>query len=305
MILVTGATGFVGRHVYAALRAAEWPVKALVRNRVKFTELFPKAPPAIEADLRRLKRGDFAEARFTGLVHAAAEVWPVRRANVKDFETVNIEGTRALLEAVDRKPLEKIVLVSSLAVYGEPKGTLTELVRPNPEDPYGASKLEQERLVEAYGDRHGVKTVIVRFPSVYGPGATGLTVVPAFLERARARRTLEVTNPGRRQSFLHVEDAAEAVRAALESEAVGLYIAATRTVTMKRLAEAVANAAEAAGLRRPGIRLVDDDEPPRVFDVDASKAERELGWRPRYDLEAGLAQVLRGTDGERGARNQP
>jgi nucleoside-diphosphate-sugar epimerase len=58
-------------------------------------------------------------------------------------------------------------------------------------------------------------------------------------------------------------------------------------------------------LRRPGIRTVGDDEPPRVFDVDASKAERELGWRPRYDLEAGLAQVLRGTDGERGARNQP
>lgn len=298
MILVTGATGFLGRHVFAALLGAGWPARALVRDRARYRAHFPAGPAPIEADLTRLRRGDLEQERVEGIVHLAAEVWPVERADPRAFGAVNVEGTRALLEAVDPAKLETIVVASSLAVHGPLTGRIDEKSPVHPSDAYGRSKLEQEVLARNFAARHDVKCIVLRFPSIYGADATGPTVVPRFLERARAAKTLEVKNPrGRHQSFLHVDDAATAVVAALGSDANGLYIVAPPPVSMEALARAVAGAAERAGLRRPAVRLLAEEDAPRIFSVDASKAERELGWRPRYDLVGGLLEALRAGEG--------
>lgn len=296
MILVTGSTGFLGRHVFAALLRGSWPVRPLVRDRERYRALFPRGPGPIEADLTALKRGDLATERITGVVHLASEVWPVERADAAAFARVNVEGSRALLEALDARRLERLVLASSLSVLGALRGTLDESARPDPKNPYAASKLEQERVFGSFAERHGVPLAILRFPSIYGPGQPRGTVLPTFLEQALARRALRVENPKqRRQAFLFVEDAVAAVLAALGSDASGTYLVSpAETTSMAELATAVAGAVREARGHEVAIRLGEERDPPQVFAVDASKAEGELGWRPRYDLGAGLRATIAG-----------
>ena len=136
----------------------------------------------IEADLTRLKRGDLATERITGLVHMASEVWPVNRGDGA-FEKANIEGTWAILEALDPSRVERLVLASTLAVHGELRGIVGEATKVAPTNAYARSKLEQERIFQDFAARRGVPLAILRFPSIYGPGQWGGTVLPTFSTR--------------------------------------------------------------------------------------------------------------------------
>ena len=126
-----------------------------------------------------LARGQIAAQALRGIevvVHAAARVHVMvdrEQDPLAAFRAVNVEGTRALLEAATQAGVRRFVLVSSIKVNGEvtlPGKPFSERDVENPQDAYAQSKWEAEQLVQSFCEQHGMEWVVVRPPLVYGPG---------------------------------------------------------------------------------------------------------------------------------------
>jgi UDP-4-keto-D-QuiNAc 4-reductase len=171
-VLVSGASGFLGRAVTEGLLARGYAVRALVR---------PGSGPAAAGatpvradglhDRASLAR---ALAGVEAVVHLAARVHVMRDPSpdpLAQFRRVNVEGTRALLEETVRAGVGRFLFASSVKALGEGGETPWDDRTPAaPTDPYGISKLEAEEVVRALGGAAGVHAPILRLPLVYGPG---------------------------------------------------------------------------------------------------------------------------------------
>jgi UDP-N-acetyl-alpha-D-quinovosamine dehydrogenase len=166
-VLVTGAGGFLGSHVCAALVERRVAVRALVRR--PDAPLAPGAFPVMgdledSASLRR------AVAGVAGVIHLAAHVHG-SSADPEAIGRVNVDATVALLEAAAAAGVRDFLFASSVKAVGESnEAPWTEAATPAPADPYGRSKLEAEGLVREAAARHGLHAPILRLPLVYGPG---------------------------------------------------------------------------------------------------------------------------------------
>lgn len=292
MILLTGATGCLGRRVLSDMVSQNWIVRPLVRDEKKYREMHPRYPGPIVCDFRSLRRGDLMPERLSAVVHIASEVWPVDRPDPSEFFKTNVDGSHALLESLNLKILRHITLASTTAVYGSPRGPVSESLDARPDGPYAESKLRQEEIFKEFGRRHGVPVAILRYTSIYGPGQHPRTVLPQFLTAAQSNRSLIITGPpARLQNFIYVRDASRAACIAFDREASGIFnIAATQETTLATLASTIlkVTGARAHTIERPDPKAA----PPAFFHVEAGKAAAELDWRPRYDLEHGLRDMI-------------
>ncbi len=243
-------------------------------------------------------RAVFERERPEWVNHHAAHV-DVRRA-VEDpahDARQNILGTVNLLEHCREFGVGKVIFISSGgAAYGEPESLPVREDHPvRPLSPYGLSKYVGEKYVELYARLHGLDYTILRYPNVYGPrqdpaGEAG--VVAIFTERIRAGRRPTIFGDGTKtRDYVFVGDL---VRANLlvtgdagRREAFNLGWSAE--VTDREVFEAVRDALGADmepiyGERRPG-------EVERIC-LDASKAEKELGWRPEVSFREGVRRTV-------------
>lgn len=215
MILVTGASGFLGSHIARRLDAQGTATRLLVRassNRSSLEGLtratFAVGDVRDPGSLRRAAEG------VTGVIHAAGLV---KARDPRDFARVNTEGTQALLEAVaDVAPdLLRFVLVSSLAAHGpSPDGRPRPVAAPaRPVTAYGRSKWSAEQAATSAAGR--VPVTIVRPPMIYGPGDRE---VLAFFRAVRWRLVPLTGPPQSLLSTIFVEDCADACIAALAGD---------------------------------------------------------------------------------------
>jgi UDP-glucose 4-epimerase len=299
-ILVTGGAGFIGSHVvdaYVAEGHEVTVVDALFRESEENLNpgaVFHRANLCDAAALRAV----FERERPEWVNHHAAHV-DVRRA-VEDpahDARQNILGTVNLLEHCREFGVGKVIFISSGgAAYGEPESLPVREDHPvRPLSPYGLSKYVGEKYVELYARLHGLDYTILRYPNVYGPrqdpaGEAG--VVAIFTERIRAGRRPTIFGDGTKtRDYVFVGDL---VRANLlvtgdagRREAFNLGWSAE--VTDREVFEAVRDALGADmepiyGERRPG-------EVERIC-LDASKAEKELGWRPEVSFREGVRRTV-------------
>ncbi|MCU0275317.1 MAG: NAD-dependent epimerase/dehydratase family protein [Acidobacteria bacterium] len=203
-ILVTGGTGFVGRHLIAALEEGGGNrLHALVRDSHRFAaSSFSAAVAPLRGDL--FTSEPFPEDIDT-VFHLAAVT---KAATPGEFRRVNVEGTRALLEKLKPlKKLQRVVLLSSLAAAGPTRGNdpLREDMTAAPISLYGRSKLAQEEMVATHCP---APYVILRAPIVFGPG--DMDMLDAFRFAARGIMPL-LGRRARRYSLIYVKDLARAM----------------------------------------------------------------------------------------------
>lgn len=170
---MTGAGGFVGYALSESLTAARHSVLALVRS----SGAAPGSEPVRISDITNsaslveAMRGVDSVVHLAGRAHVVEGNWS-DAADV--FRRVNIDGTRAVIEAAQRAGVGRLVFVSSVKAVAEASGPegINEQTEPEPRDGYGRSKLEAERVVlEAVGK--GLDATILRLPLVYGPRMKG------------------------------------------------------------------------------------------------------------------------------------
>ncbi len=281
-IVITGATGFIGRAL--AVRLARFTPLSLAGDRWR---------DAIAA----------TDLRGATVIHLGARVHDPR-GREEAFHADNAVKTQALVQAAAAAGTRRFVLASSVKVFGEespPGRAFDERDPPRPEDAYARSKLEAERAVVAAGIGHA----IVRIPLVWGPGVRGN--FRALLSLAASGVPLPFAAIDNRRSLVHVEDAADALAlAATHPEAAGHawsaapadpvstpgLVAAIRAAMAMQprlfalpvvLLEA---AARLAGRGGQAQRLT------RSLEADGLPLRQALGWRPTRSLEGDLAQTV-------------
>lgn len=205
-VLVTGASGFIGRRLVSELRAEGAQVCCLVRRQEQAVELAQQGVEGLLGDLTRPETLD--RLGSFDLVFHLAGVLAARQ--VDEFESVNVEGCRNLYEALlaSSRPPARIVHVSSIAAGGPAESPVPRREE-DPEAPvsvYGRTKLAGERVARSYGDR--LPIVILRPAVVYGPQDRNL--LPIFKMAARG---LVLTPPEQPKLFslVHVRDLARAM----------------------------------------------------------------------------------------------
>ncbi len=268
-VVVTGAGGFLGRHLCPRLAAAGLEVVALSRR--------PAPGRQVVKDYREAPPGDV-------LVHLAQE--PDRARFNAGGETA-VSESLALLDALLQRPWTGVVFASSAVVYGDrhrhPVGTGAGTWST---DPYSRCKLECEtRVLERGG-------MVARLSNLYGEGMAPGCVVAQVLAQIPGSGPLRVRDAGPVCDFLHVGDAAAALTAMVGQDAGGLFNVGSGTGTS--IGELAALALELAGEEeRPVQAETTSPVPPcRVLDITATT--QALGWRPRTGLRQGLASLLAG-----------
>jgi len=291
-IVLTGATGHVGRALVQAL--ADHEIVAVSRGGEAVG-----ASRGLAADLS----DDASVASIaselgpdTTLVHLAA-VHPAATAATTPADRralvhTNVLGTMRVLDAArSAGGVKAVVYASTFEVYGEPRDALIdESHRTYPRTDYGATKLSGEHHVAAFAyEEGGVRTVCLRMPAVYGPGEKTPRALPNFLERVAAGEAPVVYGDGGDlRDQLHVRDAALAIERALEA-GDGVYnVSDGQSHSVLEIAQLAINLAELDC--EPELR--ERDKERRDFHMDISRAQSELGFKPRVSLEDGMREQL-------------
>jgi dihydroflavonol-4-reductase len=315
-ILVTGASGFLGSAIAAALRVRGHDIRVLARPSSPRTNLNP-ADTLCEGDLR--DRASLAAAlkgaRF--LFHAAAD-YRLWARDPEEIHRNNLEGTRLIMEEALSAGVERVIYTSSVATLKVIEdGSATE-DRPLAEGEgigaYKRSKVEAERLVEAMIQRDGLQAVIVNPSTPIGPRDVRPTPTGRIIVEAASGRMPAFVETG--LNLAHVDDVAAGHLAALDRGRIGeRYILGGDNVY---LAEMLADIARLVGRRPPTVKLprtllypiaygaevlasLRGVEPFITMDglrmarhhmfFDDSKARRELGYVSRPYVE-GLADAI-------------
>ena len=288
-ILVTGGSGFIGRHVVSDLLGAG--------AHVRVVDLQPHSDPDVELVQGDIADGDVLDSAldggFDGIVHLAAVTSVLRSLEHPEATyRTNVAATAGLLEAGRAAGARSLVFASTNAVTGPMEApAITEAATLRPLTPYGATKAAAEMLMSAYTASYGVRCASLRLTNVYGPGMQAKDSIVARLMRAiRLGRTFEIYGDGRQvRDYVHAADVTAAVRLGLQDERwVGpMVIGAGRSLSVLEVIEAVRAVTGAELDVRHGSARA--GEMAAVI-VDPSKA-RAAGWQPRYTLEQGLEGV--------------
>ncbi|MET0368590.1 MAG: NAD-dependent epimerase/dehydratase family protein [Methylobacterium sp.] len=300
LVALTGATGFIGRHLLAALTARGYRVRVLLRRPV---EVPPGAASAVVGDLTRPINMAAALSDVDAVVHSAGLAHAMSGAPEDDYRTLNTEATARLAQAAERAKVRRFVFLSSIRAQtgATAPGTVTEADEPRPTDPYGRSKREAELALAATGlDWAALRPVLV-----YGPGAKGN--LETLLRLARSPYPLPLGGLGARRSLISVESLSAAVDTLLRAPEPlrAPFIAADPDPLT--LPEMIAALRDGLG-RRPGLlpvpepilglacRLTGRGE---LFErvagglVARGDGLARLGWQPAMPTREGLARLSR------------
>jgi dTDP-L-rhamnose 4-epimerase len=334
-ILITGGAGFIGSHLCDALLERGYRVRVLdslvdqVHRGTERPAYLSEDAELIVGDVR--ERGLVREALdgADAVVHLAARVGVGQSMyEIDEYVSANTHGTAVLLDAMLDKPVAKLLVASSMSIYGEglytpvpaaerrredlearrwePRGAHGEELRPLPtperkpcanSSVYALTKYDQERLCLVYGAAYDLPTVALRFFNVYGPRQalsnpyTGVLAI--FASRLmNARRPLVYEDGEQRRDFVNVRDVVRACVLALERDGAdghAINVGSGRSVTVNEVARSL------------GTVLDVDVEPEvtgkfRAGDIrhcfaDISSARDLLGYRPEVELEDGMREL--------------
>ncbi len=282
-VLVTGATGFIGAHVAAALAERGYAVRALVRPGSALPTHLSGVEVA-EGDVRERSGVAAAVAGCWGVVHAAARYAFFEREPDEPFLT-NVEGTRNVLEEAVRAGAERIVHTSTVGTLRFPSGRpATEEDRGGPADmvgPYKRTKWEAERIARRMAAA-GAPITIVQPTAPIGPGDVKPTPTGQVIVDFLRRRLPAYVDTG--LNLVHVADVAEGHALALERGEPGrAYLLGSREGNLT-LAGLLALLARLTGLRAPRVRLP-VGLAVGMAHLDALVEGRVLGREPRIPLE--------------------
>ncbi len=305
-VLVTGASGFVGRAVVQRLAAERrWRVRAALRTPVE--DFGPTVDQVRIGDIGGDTDWTAALAGVDAIVHAAARVHVLNDSApdpLREFRAVNVAGTLHLARSAATANVKRFVFLSSIKVNGEstlPGRPFRADDTPAPTDAYGISKREAEEGLLALAHASALQVVIVRSPLVYGPGVKANFA--SLMRLLRSGIPLPLGAIENRRTLVALDNLVDLLVTCLQHPAATneTFLAGdpedlSTTDLLRRLGAALGKparlfpvptrwvefAAALVGQRAVAHRLC------RSLQVDISKAGQLLGWRPPQPVDAAL-----------------
>ncbi len=286
-IVLTGATGFVGAHAIPALQARGFEIHALGRR-----------PPAAEVAFHPVDLLDAASVRdvldavrASHLLHLAWYAEPGlywRSAVNLDWVAASLALVRAFREAGGIRA----VAAGTCAEYAWGPERLREDAPCAPTTLYGAAKDGTRRILEAYAGETGLSFAWGRLFFLYGPGEKPGRLVGDAIRALVSGARFGTSAGHQRRDFSHVADAAEAFAALVDSGVVGpVNVGSGAAVPVRAILKRVGHLTGRPDLIDFGARPLAGGE-PACIEADVTRLRGEVGFQPRFDLDAGLRATL-------------
>ena len=308
-VLVTGASGFIGRMLCMSLEKHGCAVRAAVRDASRGKGFSKTASVAVirtigpDTDWSDTLRG------IETVVHLAARVHVLKEKALDplaEFRIVNVAGTERLARMAVSAGVRRLVYVSSIKVNGEHthESPFTETDTPDPQDAYGLSKWEAEQALLKITAETGLEVVIVRPPLVYGPGAGGNFL--RMMDWVNRGFPLPLGSIHNSRSLIYLGNLADALVACVtHPHAAGktFLVSDSEDVSTPELIRRLAQAMECQSrlvplppvlLRLAGLltgKSADVDRLLGSLRVDSSKIRRDLQWAPPFSMTQGLRET--------------
>jgi nucleoside-diphosphate-sugar epimerase/2-polyprenyl-3-methyl-5-hydroxy-6-metoxy-1,4-benzoquinol methylase len=318
-ILITGGTGFIGSRLALKCREKGFSVRCFGQRN---TEAESENSRELEQRGVELVFGSILDERELAqavkgidlVVHLAAAQ---HEANVPDqhFWDVNVHGTQRLLEACVSAGVKRFVHGSTIGVYGDASRPIDETSTCRPENIYGVTKLEGERLALTYRDR--IELVVIRISETYGPGDRRLLKLFKAIQK---KRFFKIGNSRNLHQLMYVDDLVDGILKAAETTAgLGeiILLVGSRALTTEEMVETIADELK---VKLPAFRLPIYPftalaflleillrplgiQPPlhrrrmdffrKSFSFLTAKARDLLGFAPQYSFQQGVAETAR------------
>jgi UDP-glucose 4-epimerase len=298
IVLVTGANGFVGRHLSAVLEDKAWRVRRAQRMRTGGEHEVQIGSIGPQTDWRAALDGASA------VVHLAARVHHPNEENAGEvYRTINTEGTLQLAKCAAAAGVQRFIYLSTILVNGatsEGRGPFREDDGPKPRGVYGISKAAAESGLRAIGEQTGMQVSIIRPPLIYGRGAVGNFRL--LVKMVRLGVPLPIASIRNRRAFLGVQNLSSFIAHRLAAPGRGpetFLVADNEQVStpefVRQIAVAVGKPARLLpspepllrGLLKLTGRAEAGDSLIGSMEVDISKALAS-GWQPEFSQQAGL-----------------
>jgi nucleoside-diphosphate-sugar epimerase len=303
-ILVTGGGGFLGAAAIRALMARGDTAIAFDTQLAGLADAGPAGRLVrVLGDITDM--ANVAQAvsvhKPEAVLHCAAIVGVLSSLGSPiNVVRVNVEGSLNVFEAMRLGGIRRCIHMSSEEAYGPFRADKIDETHPlDPVLPYGICKAAVEQLGRSYHALHGLEIINLRTSWVYGPGLPRDRIPKNLVDAALAERKLHVpTGADSVIDHTHVDDVVSAILAALDhaQHAYDVYNVASGTAaTAAQIVSIIRDLVPGAQLSvGPGTyRHGDRVEAVRKGALDVSRAAAELGWRPRYDIRAGLAAYVK------------
>ena len=319
LVLVTGATGAVGPAVVRRALDEGYRVRTLSRHGAP-PALLPSATDARVGDVRDADAVDRVLSEIDYVLHLAAVLHRVGTSpeETREYAEINASATRTLVDRAVARGVQRIVLFSTICVYGEERDVVAdEETAPAPDTPYARTKLEAERIVLDQAKRDGRPLgVVLRLAAVYGPRLRGN--YRTMVRHLAQGRPMPVRPGGNQRTLVFDEDAAAAAVLALRHPAAAgrVYnVTDGSTHSVRDMTDAICAAlgrrpprvGVPASVLRGAVQMAARTRVPPIvrlngmlekytqnISVDGSRLRRELGFVPRVGLAEGWRRTVAG-----------
>jgi len=290
-IIVTGATGFIGRWLVPRLQDAGHDVFALVRASADTAGLSQAGIPVIRDDGVRDLQADFsANGPFDGVIHLASLFRVThKQEDVVPLLTSNIQFPARILDACVRSGVRWVVNTGTAWQHYEGRGY-------SPVNLYAATKQAFEALAQYYVEAHGLRFVTLALGDTYGPGDTRSKLLNLWCRIAKAGTPLDMSAGLQKIDLVYVSDVAEAFQCAVERfQSVSwpeapmptFRVSSGESCSLRELAKLFEEVTGAALPIRWGAR----PQRPREIMTPWNSARIVPGWKPKVPLRVGIARL--------------
>lgn len=289
-VIVTGASGFIGRHALPALRSRGFEVHALGRSRTQAEDgtIWHQIDLIQDAEVELA----LEHIRASHLLHLAWSATPPTYWSTPE----NVTWVRASLHLFScflRTGGTRVVGVGSCAEYEWNHGLCVEDVTPTqPNTLYGVSKDCTQRMLRMFSKATGLSSAWGRVFHTYGPGEHTIRLVPSVILGLLAGRPVPCTPGSQIRDYLHVADVASALAALLDSDVNGpVNLGSGKPLILRELVNRIAALTGRGELIEFGALPLPASE-PMVLLPSVERLGKEVVWAPAYDLEGGLRDTI-------------
>jgi UDP-glucose 4-epimerase len=289
-VLITGANGFIGRYLVDAMVKKGAMVKALTmgsdagRDGVEWVTGNITEPGSLKGICNSVDTV-YHLAAISNVIKSIQD--PVMTLKTNTFGTCN------LLEESRQSDVKKFVYISSAHVYGAPRYVPVDEAHPVvPREPYAASKIASEMIIEAYGNAYGMGYAIIRPFNIFGAGQDESFLIPGVISQALNNRKINVGNVTPTRDFLYVEDCVDGFLT-IGDKGSGVYnIGSGIETKIGDLVEKIRD------LIDPSIPVTSEGSRKRSGNVEIPRMLADvsrlkgLGWAPSVGLDEGLAKTI-------------
>jgi nucleoside-diphosphate-sugar epimerase/SAM-dependent methyltransferase len=317
-VLITGGTGFIGSRLALKCQELKYEVKVLgleqttaeTQNAVELKQKGIKVEPVSMLNREELER----HLKDIDVVYHLAAAQHEMNVQDKHFWDVNVEGTRNVLDASVNAGIKRFVHGSTIGVYGIVSGLIDEKTPCNPENIYGVTKFEGDKLALSYNEK--LPIVVIRIPEVYGPGDRRLLKLFKVIKN---NTFFMIGNGENLHHLVYVDDLIESFFLASEKdEAVGqvFLVAGEKALSTNEIVKVIAEKLGSKGARfrvpflssyilattmefalrplgiQPPLHRRRMDFFKKSFELSWMKAAEKLNYQPKVSFEEGVARTV-------------